>query len=143
MRFDATLQLFAPPDERDIVAKYLRNIADTLLTVRYDQAEAAVKTSVSKRQVADASVTQATSLLDSASAAENQALSGLGADVKNIEAGLSCTAPPLITAAASAVGSQGSAGQLWGALQACLAPPAQSGTPTTGSAPSKNVTAQQ
>jgi hypothetical protein len=136
VRSHASLQLFDPPDERELVAQYLANTAASLLAVRYDQAEADVKTSISKRRAANASVAQATSLLDSAQAAENQALSGLEADVKSVEAGLSCAPPPLVTAAASPFGSQGSAGQVWAALQDCLAPPTQFGAPTTGSAPS-------
>lgn len=136
LRSDPTFHLFAPADDQDIVTQYFRNIAASLMNVRYDQAEAAVKTSVAKRQAADASVVQATSLLDSATGAESQALSGLEVNAKTIEAGLACTPPPLITAAASPVGSQSSVGQLWTALQDCLTPPVQPGTPITASAPS-------
>ena len=135
-RSDADLPLFGASDEPDMIAQYLGNIAASLLTVRYDQAEAAVKTSISKRQAADAAVAQATSVLDSAAETENQALSGLEADVKTIVDGLSCTAPPLITATASPVGIQGSAAQLWTALQDCLVPPTPVGTVTSQSTPS-------
>ncbi len=136
VRSDPTLQLFAPPDDEDIITEYFRSIAGSLLTSDYDQAEAAVKASIEKRQAAQASVAQATSQLDSATAAQSQALSALEADVKTIEAGMACTAPPLVTAAASSVGNQSSVGQLWAALQACLAPPAPVVASATGSAPS-------
>jgi len=136
LRSDPTFHLFAPADDQDIVSQYFRDIAASLLTVRYDQAEAAVKSSVTKRQAANASVVQVTSLLVSAEAAETQALSGLETNAKTIEAGLACTPPPLITAAASPAESQSSAGQLWTALQDCLIPPVQPGTPITASAPS-------
>ena len=136
VRSDAHLQLFGPSSDQDAVAQYLGNIAAALLTDRYDQAEAAFKTSMVKRQAADASVAQATALVDSAAAAENQVLSGLEADVKGIEAGLSCTAPSVIAAAASPLGGQPSGGQLWAALQDCLAPTTPSVLPTIRLAPS-------
>ena len=139
VRSDATLQLFSPPDDRDLATQYFRSVAASLLTLHYDQAEATVNASMSKRQTAETSVAQATSLLDAATAAENQALSGLEADVKAVEAGLACPSPPLITAAASSVGgevgSQASVGLLWTALQQCLAPPAQLAAPITGAPP--------
>jgi len=139
VRTDATLQLFSPPDDRDLATQFFRNVAASLLTLHYDQAEAAVKASIAKRQTAEASVAQATSLVDAATAAQNQALSALEADVKAVEAGLACTTPPLVTAAASSVGgqvgSQASVGLLWTALQDCLAPPAQVGAPIAGSPP--------
>lgn len=136
VRADPTLQLLAPPDDEDIVTQYFRSIAGTLLTDRFDQAEAAVKASIEERQAAQASVAQATSLLGSAQAAQNQALSALEADVKTIEAGMACAAPPLITAASSSAGDLSSVGQLWAALQDCLAPPAPVTAPVTGSTPS-------
>jgi len=139
VRSDATLQLFSPPDDQDIATQFFRSVASSLLTFHYDQAESTVKASISKRQTAETSVAQATSLLDAATASENQALSGLEADVKAVEVGLACTAQPLVTAAASSVGGQvggqGSVSLLWTALQDCLAPPAQLGAPIVGSPP--------
>jgi hypothetical protein len=122
-RFESSLVMLGSPDEQDTIGQYLLTIAASRLTDNYDHAGATFKATVSKRQAADASVAQATSLLDSAEAAESQALSGLEVDAKNIEAGFACTAPPVITAAASPVDNLDSAGQLWQALQACLAPP--------------------
>ncbi len=137
VRSDATLQLFAPPDDEDIVTEYFRNVAGSLMTARYEQAQAAVKASIARRQEAQASVAQATSLLDAVTAAQSQALAALEADVKTIEVGMACTAPPPITAAASSsVGNQSSVGQLWATLQACLAPPTPVAPPVTGSSPS-------
>ncbi len=135
-RFESSLPLLGSPDEQDTIGQYFRDIAASLLTDHYDRAQAAVTAAVSKRQAAEASVAQAASEVDAATAVQNQALSVLEADAKGIEAGLACTAPPLITAAASPVGGQDSAGQLWSALQDCLAPPLPPGTPTTVSAPS-------
>ncbi|HVA04926.1 MAG TPA: hypothetical protein VMU64_14410 [Acidimicrobiales bacterium] len=122
-RFESSLVLLGSPDEQDAVGQYLLTIVASRLTDNYDGAESAFKTSVTKRNAAQASVAQATSLLDAAEAAENQALSGLETDAKNIEAGFACTAPQVTTAVASPVDDQGSAGQLWQALQDCLAPP--------------------
>jgi len=135
-RSDADIPLFGASDQQDMIAQYLGNIAATVLAVRYEQAESAVKASISEQQAAQTAVAQATSVFDSATATENQALSVLEADVKNIEGGLSCPLPPIVTAAASPVDSPSSAGQLWAALQDCLAPPAPSGTLAGQSAPS-------
>jgi len=134
VRSDANLQLFGPSDEQDVVARDLGNVADSLLIVDYDQTEAAFKASVSKRQAAQASVVQATSLLNAGAASESQDLSRLEVDATSVEAGLACTAPPLMTAAASSVSSQVSVGQLWTSLQDCLAPPPHIAAPTTASA---------
>jgi len=125
-RSDSNLALFDPPDEQGLIAQYFGTIATSLLIDRFDHARVAVRTSISNRQAADASVAQATSLLDSATVVENEDLSKLEADVKNVEAGLSCTAPPLAPAAVAPVVDQGGAGLLWTALQGCLAPAAQS-----------------
>lgn len=135
VRTDAHLQLFGPSNDQAAVAQYLGNIVASVLTVRYDQAKAVVRTSIAKEQEATASVAQATTVLDSAAAAESKALSGLEADVKGIETGLSCTAPSLIDVAAPPLDNQSSAAQLWTTLQNCLAPTPQVGTPATRSAP--------
>lgn len=135
-RFESSLPLLGSPDQRDSIGQYFLNIAASLLTGHYDRAEAAVKASISKRQAAEASVAHATSALDSAQSAESVTLSGLDSDVKGIEAGLACTVPSVVTAVASPAGNQGGAGQLWGALQDCLAPPDQTGAPVTASATS-------
>jgi len=136
VRSDANLQLFGPSDDQGVIARDLGDLADSLLVVRYQQTQAAFTTSVSKREAAQSSLTQATSLLDSAATSENQDLSKLEADAKSIEAGLACTAPPLVTATALSVGGPPSAGQLWAALQDCLAPPPEVVAPTTASASS-------
>jgi hypothetical protein len=115
--------MLGSPDERDTIGQYFRDIAASHLTDNYESAQTAVKTAVSKRQAAEASVAQATSLVDAAQAAENQALSVLESDAKGIESGLACTAAPTNTAPVSPVGTQLTIGQLWQALQDCLAPP--------------------
>jgi hypothetical protein len=135
-RFESSLPLLGSPDQRDTIGEFFRTIAASLLTDRYDQARAGVKLSISKRRAAQASVDRATSVLDATEAVENQALSGLEADAKGIEAGLACPAPPLMTAAASPVDSQDGAAQLWGTLQDCLAPTLQLASPTNDSAAS-------
>ncbi len=122
-RFQSSLVMLGSPDEQDTIGQYFRDIAASRLTDNYDHAETGVKNAMLKRQAAQASVAQATSVLDSAQTAENQALAALEVDAKNIEAGLACTAPPVSTAPAIPVDNQGSVGQLWQALQACLAPP--------------------
>jgi len=134
-RSDSNLQLFNPPDEQGFIAQYFGNIATSLLIIRYDHARVAVRTSISNRREADESVAQAASSLASATVVENQDLSKLEADVKNIEAGLSCSEPPLVTATLSSIGSQDGAGQLWTAIQGCLAPAAQLVPSPSASAP--------
>ncbi len=122
-RFQSSLVMLGSPDEQDTIGQYLLTIAASRLTDTYTGAEATFKMSVSKRRAAQAAVAQATTLLVAAQAAENQALSGLEVDAKNIEAGFACTAPQVTTAVAAPVDDQGSAGQLWQTLQDCLAPP--------------------
>jgi len=133
-RFESSLPLMGSPDQRDTIGQFYRTIAASLLTDQYDRAETGVRASLSRRQAAASAVAHATSLLDSAQSAENQTLSGLETDVKSVEAGLACTAPSVVTAAASPVGAAGSVAQVWGALQDCLAPPVQAGAPVTASA---------
>jgi hypothetical protein len=133
-RFESSLPLLESPDQRDTIGQFYRTIAASLLTDHYEQAEAGVRASLSRRQAAASSVAHATSLLESAQLAENQTLAGLETDVKTVEVGLACTAPSVITAAASPVGSPGGVAQVWGALQDCLAPPVQPGAPVTASA---------
>lgn len=122
-RFQSSLVMLGSPDEQDTIGQYFRDIAASRLTDNYDHAEMGVKSAILKRQAAQASVVHATSVLDSAQAAENQALTALEVDAKNIEAGLACAAPAVATAPAIPVDNQGSVGQLWQALQDCLAPP--------------------
>jgi hypothetical protein len=129
---DSNLQLFGPPDEQGVVGQYYGNVAVAILIDGYDRAVAAVKTSVSQRLAAAASVTQATSVRDSAEAAESQALSRLEADVKSIEAARACSTPSLATPAALSVAGQGTPGQLWAALQDCLG-----GAPVSGAPPQR------
>ncbi|HEY5024663.1 MAG TPA: hypothetical protein VII76_06785 [Acidimicrobiales bacterium] len=121
-RFESSVPMLGAPDQRDSIGQYYLDIAAARLTEPYDFAQKAVRIAVSKRRGAQASVTQITSLMDAADATEKQALAGLEVDAQSIEAGLACTAPPVTTASASPVGTQGSAGQLWQALQGCLAP---------------------
>lgn len=121
-RFESSVPMLGSPDQRDTIGQYYLGIAAARLTESYDFAEKTVRIAVSKRRGAQASVTQMTSLLDSADATETQALAGLEVDAQSIEAGLACTAPPVTTASASPVGTQGGAGQVWQALQGCLAP---------------------
>ena len=134
-RFDSSLPFFGPPNELDAVAEYFRSTAASLVTLHHDQAKAAFKIAVSKRQAADASVARATASLISAAAAESQALAGLEADVTSIETDLAC-APPLVTAAASPVASPSSVGQLWETLQGCLTHSAQVAGPPASTASS-------
>jgi hypothetical protein len=129
-RFESSLPLLGSPDQRDTIGQFFRGIAASLLTDHWDEARAGVKASISKRRAAQASLAQATAVLDATQNIESQALSGLEADAKGIEAGLACPAPPLVTAAASPVDSQDGAAQLWGTLQDCLAPTLQLVSPT-------------
>ncbi len=135
-RFESSLPLLGSPDQRDTIGEFFRTVAASLLTNRYNQAQAGVKVSISKRRAAQGSLNRATAVLDATEAVENQALSGLETDAKGIEAGLACPAPPLTTAAASPVDSQDGAAQLWGTLQDCLAPTLQLASPTNVAAAS-------
>ncbi len=126
----ATFQLSGPPDEQGMITRFFRNVAVTLLIGQYDQAQAAVKTSLSQQRAAADAVAQATSALDAAGAAQNQVLSLLEGDVTSVETARNCTAAPVVTPAASPAPAPATPSQLWGALQGCLVTSPPSGGPS-------------
>jgi len=128
--------LFEPEGDHDALTQFFRGVAGNLLVGDYDQAKATVRTSVKRRLAASESVSQARSVLASAQAAENQDLSQLQGDAKSIETAKACTAPPVITPAASSVGGPETPSQLWDTLQDCLAPTPVESQPPPGPLPS-------
>jgi len=128
---DATFQLSGSPDEQGILSEYYRGVSVRLMIDGYGRALAAVKIATSQQLEVSASVAQATSVLDSSEAVENQNLTRLEEDVTSIEAARACAGPPLGTPAASPVDSSGTPGQLWSELQGCLTATSASATPTT------------
>jgi hypothetical protein len=135
---DADLQLFGAPSERGVLVQVFTNVATSVLIDRYDRAEAVVKTLASQRRAAAESVAQAASVLVSAQETQRQALSRFEADMKSIEAALTCAVspPPSASASSPVSAAQEGATQLWAALQACLASSAPLGALTSGSVPS-------
>ena len=132
VRPNANLQMFGPSDVQGVLSDYYGEMAASVLVGRYDRALASLQAWSARQAAATTQVAQTTSELASVQAAADAVLSRLDADMKAIEVAKSCTSPSLVVTAASPVGGQENIGQLWGALQACLAPSPRPGGPTPG-----------
>ena len=95
------LQLFTPTDQEGAFAQYLGDVAVSTLADGYSRAQQTVKAAASQQQAAVTAVTQASAAFAAAVTAQNQALAQLESDVAAIEVARSCTAPPVVTTAAT------------------------------------------